>query len=456
AEVAAAFAIVNGTISSINTVKGWIQELRTFQKQVHKAEQTLTQLMLAYLDSELALKLWAKIAEQTPINRLMVVTETAPDVLEKLKIIDTLMARVKVRSEEAFKHKHQRSMIPEQSKTILAEANRATFLKAMYNSRIPSKSLYNSCCDAREKFQSPNIQLEMDICQQELEPSGARPLYELQYALYFPAENRIREYVVAGPLSPDKDPGPDLGSLYAACAGEEGEADTMQYFKIGAVWFGSRRPGDPGGLIPHDAEDRQARLKPLGSILYDLRLKEPIDAFPLAERLQFAFKVAQWGFFLCGTSWMANLRLKNVRSIRDRAKTRHFLLQTQAPPVVIADTEDRKEQARLFAEHVFSIGILLLEAGIGRSLVKLDWDAENGYSFHLCPVRMSNAARNKPLTAAEASTELQRAVGDDYVKAVKSCLECENLMRTAQKAPADPRDLCVKMLNEYYTNVYLP
>ncbi|KAJ6126207.1 hypothetical protein N7471_010700 [Penicillium samsonianum] len=532
AEVAAIWAIVTNSINAINTVKGWIQELRRLQKQVQHLEQKLDELMLKYQSSQATLEAWAEMWEinentnknyprglwgktasevienhlksisnrhqniqellgltskEKPINpeesadsktgfsrlfkkkktskgnclsSLDMVMNKVPNVLDEFESIKTLMATVKELSEEAFKHKHQKVMLSEQSRKTLTQARNTMFLNAVYNSRIPCKAFYDSCYDAKKRFKSSDVHLEMDIYPQDLDPNNPRTVYELQYFLYFQVHTNIEEYTVAGPLSEDAVSGPNSSNLYTACM-KTRNSFTRQLFKVGETWFGSTVPRDSDRVIPREPDARKDKLKPLESILYDLSTKiadQPVVKFPLSERIRFAFKIAQWGFFLCGTSWMVNLRLRNIRSIRDSTSMRHFLLETPASQIVLADARnERKEHNRQFAEHAFSIGILLLEIGTGRELERVGNDKHTGFTFFFCLPGMTKAPTAKPKTIIEISGILKEAFGDEYVKAVKTCLHCkDSWIWDANKESLNPEDLYNQMLDEYYVDVYLP
>jgi hypothetical protein len=188
--------------------------------------------------------------------------------------------------------------------------------------------------------------------------------------------------------------------------------------------------------------------------LHTVRANEPADKFPRSERLRFAFKIAECGLFLCGTSWLADLKSSNVRrSAKDLEQSRHFLLDTKASQ---ADFND--DHFRQFAEHAFAIGVLLTEIGTGRLIARIPARPKHegqGFVFHRAPTATSAEPEDK--TGAEVYDMLRITMGDDYAKPVKICLESKESWRQAIRHTAAQREeIYQKMLVEYYSDVYSP
>ncbi|ETS86066.1 hypothetical protein PFICI_04091 [Pestalotiopsis fici W106-1] len=512
ATIGGGFAIwtaVVGSVTVLNTVKGWIQELRQFQIEVRRGEQTLDELKLALDTSSANLEawremwdinrdidkgyprgLWGRTAANTieshlssiqrlhgevenilnthrgrkPAKILKLVTTSAPDILRKFEIINTQMSSVKSLSDAAFKNRHQAEMDAAKSKEILGSAKEIMFLRAIYDSRIPSGDFYDSFCAAKARLPSPNAKLEMDIYRQYLGPLDTRSMLQLQYNIYLPvASFSFYDLVVEGPLPIEAEPTSSYSSFIEAC--QESRLNTArQFFKVGNTWFGSKESRAAPAV---DKSFRQhgdlwlQRLKPISSIFYSLTTTYddlPDQDFPLSERIMFAFKTAEYGFFFCGTNWMADLKIRNVHSGRDGQQTRHFYLETNGTPRRTPPNghNERRRNAHQFARDALLVGTLILQAGTGQ-FASYSRNHKGEHSFCMHPIATQNNAATETKTLSEVCMLLQRAISDDYAKAVETCVQCGGKwLRDSKNESLSAEDLCNKMLQEYYNHVYLP
>ncbi|EGU84881.1 hypothetical protein FOXB_04605 [Fusarium oxysporum f. sp. conglutinans Fo5176] len=452
AEGFAIWAVIASTVGVINTVIGWIQTVRKFKKKLDDVEETLREIELGYAGSESSLEGWKAMWEIDDREKLQVVRKTAPKVLRKLDVIKDYMATVKERSKEAFEHKHQMPISPAQSRAQLSLAWKKMFFELGYESRITSKGFYDSCREAKEKFESNHIELEMDIFRQVLDPNkqvNPTMTLELRYSIIFPLQTRIQEFSVKGPLSFERDPPWTSASFHGACL-EALSSSGSQFFRVQSggeeEWFGSTVPPACKQMFP---QGRVSQGEKLNTMLYHLHTpiaSQPANKFYLPERIRFAFKVAECGFFLCGTSWLVDLRSRNIRSIRDIDHNRHFLLKTEASRYGFEDAQYQR-----FAEHRFAIGVLLVEIGTGKSVERFSPSSEGaGYTFSLCQAgttAVSNVGMDKVLS------DLSEVMGVPYAESVKACLRHRARRQTS---PAEPREAYREMLEEYYFNVYQP
>ncbi|KAF7535474.1 hypothetical protein G7054_g5360 [Neopestalotiopsis clavispora] len=402
------------------------------------------------------------VAEKSA-RSLEFVMNSAPDVLKKLESIGIQMASVKALSDDAFKVKHQAEMNLAQSRERLRGARDNVFLGTIYESRDSSGRFYDSFCIAKATLPSPQAKLEIDVYSKYISPLDPATRLKLQYNLYLPVEFSSYDVVVEGPLPLDSEPRASLSSFIEACR-ETRLSTTRQLFKVGNSWFGSKesREAAIGGQKPRrDPISWLRRMKPVSSILYSLTTakQELADQdFPLSERISFAFKTAEYGFLFCGTNWMANVRLKNVQTVRDEEQIRRFYLETngmrQKKPLDTLD--ERRRNARHFAEDTLLIGILMLQTGTGQVATYLR-SQKGEHIFRMSPSTTVDHAGAENKTLSEVCTLLQRAIGDEYAKAVETCIQCgKKWLHDSKNESLSAKDLCNKMLQEYYNDVYLP
>lgn len=474
---------VNGTIASMNTVKTWIQELWELRTKLKNAENTLAILTLQYQTSVTALSSWSDfwgISGNTTIQNfeqglwgkaisdliqkklkfisdrhdeikdllglplrhklksidsLKVIMKTEPDVRRRLEAIKKEMEEVKEVSERAFNKRHHQNMTSETSQCAMDKAKTNIFLDAIFNSRKPSTEFYQSCFRDCDRFESNNVHLGMDVYPEDLDIGPS--FYQLQYILQFPG---TRKYTIEGPLDGVNGAFEAFEpSMYEACDKTHSHS-TRKLFRVGAFWF---------NVTNGDQNSRADRLRPLKDILYDLNSKVLATGFPLSERIHFAFELAQLGFFLCGTSWMADLQLKNIQSIRD-GQDRHFFLDIHVSRSALSNHKDK--QIYHFAQHAFYIGLLLLQIGTGKTLVNYDHDYGN-LTFHL----VSSSGEKLDASIDSIPALVQYPIGQQYKEVMKRCLQDPtNWIRELKGGAHDRDNVYSKVLSEYYLKIYTP
>jgi hypothetical protein len=427
--------------------------------------------------TQLAVNAKLKIKEGSTKKTLEFVMSKSPDLLKKIDLIRSQTADMKTIAESALSRKHQKEFSGHfLSAAKLEEVKQTILFQLAYETRLGSKGLYHSCYAASRKTSTDkapikDIKLEMDLLRRGVVDSTTATTHEsiaLQYQLLVAWPEKLLEIMVEGPLSPEIQPSQyssNDGDFYQACIKALGtkESGAFQVASIaGATWFRSYVPPEgrritcfKNGQNPFRNDNE---LRPLSTLLYELNTSianEPADKFPRSERIKLAFKIVECGLFLSGTSWFTDLKSKLIqRSRRGIDYNRHFLLETSASKTDFDDSHFRD-----FAAHVFAIGILLTEIGTGRLVHDIPRRSKTlGQGLSLYAARTDPPSNPILLSGARIKQLLVEAsMGDDYVNAVKVCLESKESWRQAANHTADVRsEVYKKVLAEYYLEVYLP
>jgi hypothetical protein len=180
--------------------------------------------------------------------------------------------------------------------------------------------------------------------------------------------------------------------------------------------------------------------------------------FPCTERLNLAFKVAECGLLLIGTSWLSSIDSRNVQRLSDSIwKTkRRFILEVNV-------TEN--EHLSNVEPHVFEIGKLLAEIAMGLPVKKTaTYNGTNGPELDLViSVQVGDEQELRAMPAVEVEQRVRQAMGTSYSKAVAFCLQQSPQARKENWAKMndlqkleEKESAYLKILTDYYTEVYLP
>jgi hypothetical protein len=196
------------------------------------------------------------------------------------------------------------------------------------------------------------------------------------------------------------------------------------------------------------------QLKPLETLLYDLNVpisQEPPEKFPRSQRICLAFKIVECGLLLSGTTWLSKLdsRVVQYSPVEEYCHNR-FLLGTQASKSDCNDNGLRK-----LAQHIFAIGILLMEIGTGL-LVRSTCDKLN---FLVYEPGTDPETQGSKVTETQIYHGLTVSMGDKYAGAVSQCLapKITKCWRAIWRETAEARQSAYKeVLEEYYLLIYKP
>lgn len=507
----ARWAALCGAVSTINVVKGWVSELRDFVRDVQEVNQIMRRMENEYTTVQAEFKLWLKmwdvdqnvsrswlfalwgktsgtITQQMELIKILLqeieqtlgefretpaltsasqpkrlqrsvifVISERPKIIRKLENTRTTMAAVKRLSKDAFQI-HNGEQV--QGDVILrseVESKKWNHLfQEIYESRLASKRLYEICYTARGKFFPDDLDPNIDIFRQRVEPlidQDRLPL-SLHYHFFLAWESKISELLVEGPCHPKGGPYPGnftnvASDFYGAC---RGNCLLPVYGFADESWFRAYVPQQSRRIsVPQEEE----QFKSLPSLLYDLRVAidhEPLDRFSRSERLRVAFKLAECGLFLSGTTWLTHLQSSRIRCARDDRHDRQFLLGTEAFRQSYNDSHYKE-----FATHVYAIGLLFAEIGIGRCIGVVRRSRTTGYAFHVYSAGDSPPSNPQEVPESRVLEILRINMGCKYADVVKNCLESRESWREAkQLTPEGRSEGYTRLLREYYDAVYSP
>ncbi|CAG9948978.1 unnamed protein product [Clonostachys rosea f. rosea IK726] len=267
----ASWAAICATVNTINTVKGWVSELRDFVREVREVNQIMLRMENEYTTVQAEVQLWLKmwdvdqnvsrrwllalwgktsgtITQQMELIQVLLqeieqtlgkfretpamtstsqskrlrksvkfVRSAGPKIIRKLESTRTTIAVVRRLSKDAFQihnGKHVQGDIILRSDLEPEKWNH--LFQDIYESRLASKELYEICYTARKKFFPDDLDLNIDIFRQRLGPlidqdrrdQDKRSL-PLHYHFLLTWESKISELLVEGPCRPHGGSNPD-------------------------------------------------------------------------------------------------------------------------------------------------------------------------------------------------------------------------------------------------------
>ncbi|KAL9038024.1 MAG: hypothetical protein Q9214_005447 [Letrouitia sp. 1 TL-2023] len=299
----------------------------------------------------------------------------------------------------------------------------------------------------------------------DLNAAASRNSIIMRYHLLLPTQLRqgALEIVIKGPYEQEKADSPDHRGFEDACSAAfiklTSQFRVQNPVQSSAVWsFRSHVPVE-GEKIPFSDEER---WRPLTNLLYDPDVPIALErtlSFPRSQRIFLAHKFVQCGLLISGTSWLAKLEDKVVkRTPRGPNNAYRFLLE------LTSDASPLGGSGGAISQHLFAVGILLLELGLGKVMKLHDWRRENGRSYPTLKAYTPTGAEGGDgdiRTPDEWQLLLTITMGDDYTKATKYCLankrtECWNQVNQRNLMPKQLEQALKEALQEYYINAYLP
>lgn len=185
---------------------------------------------------------------------------------------------------------------------------------------------------------------------------------------------------------------------------------------------------------------------------------EAHEQFPLRERLNLAFKVAECGLLLLGTSWLSTLSSRNIKRLSrpDWTSRRRFLLEAGLT------TENDFSSVE---PQTFSIGVLLAEIATGQAVERIrPYQDGSGVKLDLMMAYLRHGSEERRAFPAEdVVRRVDQHAGAAYGRAVEFCLQ--QSLRAKRMHQAHFRDLSswkereqayYAILIDYHAEVYLP
>lgn len=341
----------------------------------------------------------------------------------------------------------------------LEKVRASTLMKMAVELRNASEGLYQSLkeASARQAF-NRSTKLKMDL-------TGARDGFQLQsvesqtaiqliYHLFLQWDRLPRELCIEGPIDVNRLQGAaDVLSAYEASLIPRESTiliDDQPESKI----FRSRLPREEERLFtPNGNAVENAPWAP-GSVaqflvsLDDLDIISCMRLFSLSERISLAFKVVESAVLLAGTSWLSNMSSDSLRRSQPGGgggDYYNYTIDLDAPAQVT-----RKSFRRL-AEHIFSVGVVLVEIGYGRRVVDFEYDQSHilQFSFH-------NVEKVVPIGAVKK--QMTTNIDSKYASMTVLCLEeIQYQCSKANQLKGEKADNAYKtILEDYFVKAYLP
>ena len=551
-EAMAVITAVSGTISTINTVKGWLADLQRFVREYRLAGSNIQKLFLSLQTLQTDLGLWMELWDlqqttsrrfqaelwgnshlntmielyvfikgsideirrdlaaalkasdmlrPTPYNKLAVsaslvvdfrkesteyqkrmsITKTLKFVHEKdaalsKKLLDLKdrLASLRTLSYDAYAAKHRVSLSNALSTEQLKMARTSILLQMALETRPASVGLYQSyldtCLVGTNDFLSGSDSIRLDLSLVDdkildLDAAQSRDSMILQYHLLVPWRSKglnPLEILIEGPfdlgepLHIETESQPDRGfaeACYAALMNDTSEFRIPCRSEVRR--FRSRAESKISSSNPAD-------WKPLPKLLYCLDVPiaaEPALKFPRSQRIYLAYKLAQCGLLISGTSWLSKLGNQLVkRTPRDRSDTYHFILELPTAKDSAAESIIRETP-----QHLFAIGVILFELGTGRLVnhTAFSRKANDIYPDVFIYEPGQDASTASKYKSANWQSQLTVSMGDNYTNAVKFCLakKRRNCWRQVRDVdlPLQIRETAYReVLEDYYIEVLRP
>ena len=379
----------------------------------------------------------------------------------------------------AMSHPSAESAASRESRRRLAAAS--MILQQALQTKAASEALYRSClsssADGNISKLVPNLGLEKNQLRLEmnllLAETDERVMSEtflnsstLHYHLLLSSSpsNGWREVLVEGPVKPSEEVSTQspLWSMYsfeAACSALESQQSCQFQASLedgtnSALHFRISLPTDP-------IQDGQQKESQIWGFLADIQDKLSAEAharFPQTERLDLAFRVAECGLILLGTSWLSNISSKKIRRIYRPARghRRRYVMEAEL------SGDNRLSSVE---PQTFLVGVLLTEIAAAQpilDIVKYEMPSGVEYDFVMASLRNGSIEKRK-LRAYQVTRRVEESLGQCFSEAVEFCLQQSAKYRRPEWARIrefgtwqDKIDAYRGILEEYYTIVYTP
>ena len=408
-----------------------------------------------------------------PVHRVKIIIRQAPVLLDMLAALDARFLLLE-RDANAF-YETQYPTVPRSApqQQRLSTAEGSMLLRNIKATKAASEALYRACGNLTNEVCTidhrraegeglPKLEMNLLAAEPRFHSKDDGKGFTMRYHLVLTSpemENEL-EVLVEGPLH-----SPQLLQAHIA----EDFAEACRHIQVGrqcyfeadldinsrtATMFRLSSPLDP--LRPW--ETKSIHLSGLLGAIEDMTSFQASGQFPYTERLNLAFKVAECGLLLIGTSWLSSIDSRNVQRLSDPSwKTkRRFIFEVKA-------TEN--EHLANVEPHLFKIGKLLAEIAMGLPVRRIvTFDGPHGPELDLViSVKIEEKKEMRAMPAVEVEQRARQAMGLSYSKAVAFCLQQssdaqkENWGRLVEFGTwKEKEEAYMKLLANYHTSVYLP
>ena len=386
---------------------------------------------------------------------------------------------------EDFYYAQHPDLVRDASLTVRREQSASSLLlRNVLETKVASEILYWACLDLNgttiadyealtthtgaSKHFNVCLALELDlILSQNTRSDSGDCTMQLLYHLIVPWPDTSKqcEILIEGPTTSNQDTLPrlaealkDIDKLRAYTAARtKSYLDFQETLRIDLslhTKFRLMAPTEEVQFVSH----RNTELANLLQLIQNQTSIESYERFPRSERINLAFKVAECGLILLGTSWLSGLKSTNIKRLSrgDSFRERRFLLESRLPEV---------EDIPAVEPQTFNIGVLLTEIATGQVVEEVQViQTQRGVEYDLLMAYGRNRSSEKRyLSTAAVIGRVNQNMGFTYSKAVDFCLQQSIDCRSREwkiinhRSTWDTRKEAYHgILTDYYSEVYLP
>ncbi|ERF70352.1 hypothetical protein EPUS_07617 [Endocarpon pusillum Z07020] len=408
----------------------------------------------------------------SPVSKVNLIISRAPVLLDMLAALDARFLLLERDANAFYESQHPTvpRSVPQQQRLSTAEGT--MLLRNIKATKAASEALYRACGNLKNEVCTidhrrvegeglPKLEMNLLAAEPRFHSNDDWKGFAMRYHLVLTSpemENEL-EVLVEGPLHAPQLQAEIADDFAEACrhirVGRQCyfEAD-LEINSRSATMFRLSSPLDP--LRPW--ETKSIHLSGLLGAIEDMTSFQASGQFPYTERLNLAFKVAECGLLLIGTSWLSSIDSRNVQRLSDPSwKTkRRFIFAVKA-------TEN--EHLANVEPHLFRIGKLLAEIAMGLPVRHIaTFDGPQGPELDLViSVKIEETKEMRAMPAVEVEQRVRQAMGLSYSKAVAFCLQQssdaqkENWGRLLEFGTwKEKEEAYMKLLANYHKLVYLP
>lgn len=299
-------------------------------------------------------------------------------------MIKKQMAFIRQLSLESYNSTHKKALSSNFTLVDLEPAQTGHLLNLVLEGRLAARAIYRSCYGLRAAAMvrltnmqaSPPpqfpIYLEIDLVRDDdlmdIQKAALLQCLNLDFDLIVPDPNatqkQLRQMFIHGPLP--------LTSIATSARNVQARPDILvqvcEALRDGRdlefnllcredknFGFRSRCPSEDEKLSLFKEGDYDAAFKPLKTLLYNMDLEEygkRNEPFTWSERYCLAYKIAECGLMLCGTSWLSGLRIHHLRHSRKTLTEPRKYVLVRELPIGEADVDEET----LVEIHVTQLG----------------------------------------------------------------------------------------------------
>ncbi len=387
-------------------------------------------------------------------------------------------------ADKAFLAKHGENVSDRLTPEQMEKMERLTCVQMAVDLRSPSEELYRLCLEAKNSIsqedtalrtEKASTRLKIDLTGiergVELENIPSQQGIQLLFHLVLEWKESPEELCIEGPIH-DLEHARNIGSFteaYNALLRKEEATILIQP----NLYFPSREPHDNETIKRGSSNDTIPLPESLAELLHALDEADLVGApekLPRIQRVSLAFKVAECGLFLAGTSWLSNLRSSFIRRSSVDSINYCFTLDVTSsespgnPFRWLTDGSELDQNAaqrdfKQLAIDIFSIGIMLLELGTGKVVRDVRPCRIGKEEYFMCESGVDLNQHGRWMSRPAVMDAIGTSMGEPYASATAHCFvtigdECRKA--ATRRAQSNPRDTCKKIFERYFLHVYTP